>query len=84
MGFNFKKVFSGKAKVSCHPTDKGTLQCASYIEDKENNKRLLAKAEFNSSPNGEISTLTHEGDPDEIENLTLHAHKYAKKNQGEF
>lgn len=72
--------FKHKRFIKCKPNEDNTgVQCVAYEPDKSGNKTVVATAEFNTLPDGEISTLAHDGDVDEIDNLTSHALKYLKK-----
>lgn len=77
-----------KSYVKCKPNpDRSGVQCIAYRPDKNGTKHIIATAEFNTTNEGDISTVAHDGDPDEIENLTKHALKYSKVGKspaGEF
>lgn len=81
MAFGKKKTY-----VQCKPKEKGVLACIAYNPDKDGNKQVIANAEFLKSPDGDLQTLSHDGDPEEIEMLTRHALKYLKNkgNRGDF
>jgi len=80
-------LFKKKRYVKCKPTEDGTgIRCISYEPTKEGDKKVVAVAEFNKAPDGSIDTLSHDGDVEEIENLTRHALKYIKRGKasGDF
>lgn len=72
-------IIKKRRYIKCKPSPDGSgVQCIAYQPERDGTKQVVATAEFNASPDGEISTLSHDGDVDEIENLTKHAIKYAK------
>ncbi len=75
-----------KYNKSCKPNDEGTgVQCIAYIPDKQGGKQVVANAEFIQSPDGSLSTNSHDGRPDAIDELEEHARKHIKKkSSGEF
>jgi len=69
-----------KRYIKCKPTEDRTgVRCIAYEPDKSGEKKIVATAEFNRSPDGEVDTLSHDGDVEEIESLTRHALRYLKK-----
>ena len=80
-------ILGKKKYVECkQKEDKTGVRCRKYVPDKDGNKRTTATADFDIAPDGSINTLTHDGDPEDIGDLTAHALRYAKvkKVTGDF
>lgn len=72
----------------CKPNKDDTgVVCIAYVPDKKGGKKVAATGEFLSTPDGDIRTISHDGDPEAIAELTEHAKRYIKKRStpsGEF